>query len=74
MFLPLGFNLLAVAAHEFGHALGLPHSPDPGAIMYPVYNFAANNMPQLSYQDAEDIQHLYGEFIWSQETECELNY
>uniref|UniRef100_A0A8C1TWW6 Peptidase metallopeptidase domain-containing protein n=1 Tax=Cyprinus carpio TaxID=7962 RepID=A0A8C1TWW6_CYPCA len=55
-----GCNLLAVAVHEFRHALGLPHSSDPGAIMFPAYNFGLHTVLQLSFQDVKDIQEMYG--------------
>ncbi|KAK2870924.1 hypothetical protein Q8A67_023451 [Cirrhinus molitorella] len=55
-----GCNLLAVAVHEFGHALGLPHSSDPGAIMFPAYNFGLHTVLQLSFHDVKDIQEMYG--------------
>lgn len=67
-----GFSLFAVTVHEFGHALGLHHSSDPGAVMYPAYNFAPNYDVQLSFRDVKDVQHLYGKFNSFKRTECEL--
>ncbi|XP_007244877.3 matrix metalloproteinase-18 [Astyanax mexicanus] len=56
-----GYDIFAVAVHEFGHALGVSHSSDPGAVMYPAYNFAPHDEIQLSFQDVKDVQELYGE-------------
>ncbi|KAG5836799.1 hypothetical protein ANANG_G00232440 [Anguilla anguilla] len=52
------YNLFLVASHEFGHALGLSHSTDPGALMYPVYSYAPGR--PLSQDDINGIQELYG--------------
>ncbi|KAJ7995443.1 hypothetical protein DPEC_G00244620 [Dallia pectoralis] len=53
------YNLFVVATHEFGHALGLAHSTDPGALMYPVYTYSEGY--PLSEDDIAGIQALYGE-------------
>ena len=54
-----GTNLLWVATHEFGHALGIDHSDVEDAIMYPYYTGYVAGM-QLHSDDIAAIQSLYG--------------
>uniref|UniRef100_A0A3Q3FU24 Matrix metalloproteinase-20-like n=1 Tax=Labrus bergylta TaxID=56723 RepID=A0A3Q3FU24_9LABR len=56
-------NLFAVAAHELGHSLGLTHSQDRSAIMYPNYRYQSNTQYSLSKDDALGIQALYEHHI-----------
>ncbi|TNN62511.1 Collagenase 3 [Liparis tanakae] len=55
-----GYILFMVAAHEFGHSLGLSHSNDPGALMYPVYSYRNPDTFVLPRDDVNGIQSLYG--------------
>ncbi|CAI5644392.1 collagenase 3 [Oreochromis niloticus] len=55
-----GYVLFMVAAHEFGHSLGLSHSEDPGALMYPVYSYSNPDTYVLPQDDINGIQSLYG--------------
>ena len=59
-----------VAAHEAGHAIGLDHSNQPSALMYPSYHIDNSFDPDLtkpldaSYtlpqDDTRGAQYLYG--------------
>ncbi|MBC7876983.1 MAG: matrixin family metalloprotease [Anaerolineales bacterium] len=50
-------DLLTVAAHEIGHNLGLDHSSDPNALMYPSYSEPHRF---ISDDDIAGVQSLYG--------------
>lgn len=57
-----GTSLESVAAHEFGHSLGLGHSQDQGALMYAFYS---GHVPRLGTDDINGIQKLYGSKGWN---------
>lgn len=58
---PSGTDLYTVAAHEFGHALGLAHSTVNDALMYPFYGGPHRF---LHADDIAGIQALYGVEQW----------
>ena len=54
-----GTNLLNVATHELGHALGLGHSNVANSVMAPYYQGYDPNF-ELKNDDIKAIQSLYG--------------
>ncbi|GAA1136112.1 matrixin family metalloprotease [Ornithinicoccus hortensis] len=56
-----GTDLYTVAAHEFGHALGLAHSTVASALMYPYYGGPHRH---LDADDIAGIQSIYGASQW----------
>lgn len=52
-----GIDLETVVLHEIGHVLGLKHSTDYNAIMYPTYHGIRRS---LALDDCEGIWALYG--------------
>lgn len=55
-------DLFIVAAHEIGHSLGLEHSSDMGALMYPWY-LGYQHDYTLSQDDIDGIQQIYGMYL-----------
>jgi hypothetical protein len=54
-----GFYLEDIAAHEFGHALGLGHSAVAGATMYPSVSSCATGNRTLDADDISGVEALY---------------
>ena len=48
-------DVFSIALHEAGHALGLGHSDNPGAVMYPYYRMHA----ALAPEDIAAIRQIY---------------
>ena len=51
----IDYPLTALAAHEWGHGLGLDHSSDPAAVMYPIVPVASG----LGADDVTGLRALY---------------
>ena len=48
-----------IAAHEFGHALGLNHSTSTDATMYPSYSYCSTAFRTLASDDVNGAKALY---------------
>ena len=54
-----GFYIEDIAAHEFGHALGLGHSTIPTATMYPSAFSCDSSVRSLDADDISGVRALY---------------
>jgi hypothetical protein len=64
-------DLFTVALHETGHSLGLTHSENPAAVMYPFYRGPVEG---LHPDDIAAIQALYGDAPSGAAVEAERYY
>ncbi|CAI0428781.1 unnamed protein product [Linum tenue] len=56
---PMEMDLESIGVHEIGHTLGLLHSDDEAAIMYPYLNYGQIKR-KLQSADVKGIRKLYG--------------
>ncbi len=54
-----GLYIEDVGTHELGHALGLDHSSDPAATMYPSSGWCSQELRTLSADDIAGVRALY---------------
>ena len=54
-----GYDLDSIITHEAGHFLGLAHSDNHQAVMYPTYNAGATNMRNLTNDDITGVCSIY---------------
>ena len=57
---PIQSDLISVATHEFGHAIGLGHPPVPAATMFASYQDGTAFVRTLHSDDIAGCQTLYG--------------
>jgi hypothetical protein len=55
----VAFDLLSIVTHESGHFLGMAHSHDPSATMWPDYQQGTTNLRNLSADDIAGICAIY---------------
>ncbi|XP_039003905.1 metalloendoproteinase 1-MMP-like [Hibiscus syriacus] len=55
---PYELDLMSGALHEIGHTLGLEHTTDPTAVMFPNLTYGTNKR-ELNQEDIYRIQTLY---------------
>lgn len=52
-------DMINLALHEIGHALGLSHSNDEESIMYPVLSVPSNQVKQISDHEIKTLEEIY---------------